>query len=180
MSFSNNERVLLINQFQILSLLYEIKGDKSTAEDYEVATEGVLSGLGDWAFENIGLPQPLEKEMDKDDQEYVIGVLNMYNTIYSAYENNLNEEERKNFDIKRIKFIGFDGNDERGLLYFCNYLIDRLKRFSFVGEFIEKQRWERNSHGFGDTELKEMYERYKKLDKSRNFGLKEVNQILGK
>lgn len=118
--------------------------------------------------------------MDKNDQNYVVGVLNMYSSIYGAYNNKLKKEERETFDVNRIKFIGFDGNEGRGLLYFCDYLIDDLKRFTGVGEFIKEHGWERNSHGFGDTELEQMYHRYESIKNFSNFGLKEIEHILGK
>lgn len=156
MEISNMERYFLINQFTILSKLYE-QNDEYLSEKYQNAVDGLNMGVSfEWATQD--LPGFDEDNISKDTEDRVIKVLNMYDFIYSTCTDLSTEEKLKSKDA--LNFVGFDGNSNDGALAFCNFVIDKLKRYQSVKNYIESNGQSFNNHGGFNPGLDSMLERY--------------------
>ncbi|EJF33736.1 hypothetical protein JC2156_05500 [Weissella koreensis KCTC 3621] len=160
LNFTEEQRVLLVNQFEILAKLAKLDGEHDESKSYENASFAVQMGYSyDWAFENTHLQSLGKTHITENDQKYVIDVMNMYNYIYGVY-NELNEEDKKKIPKSELEFKGFDGHEPAYGFY--KFITDDLERFKTVTEFVESNHWDEDSHGFNGN-LNDMVERYLKI-----------------
>lgn len=158
LNFSDEQKIILMNQFSILEDLSILKKDNDSAEEYANAREGIAFGYGDWALE--ALPMYFDDEVSENDKQFVLNALDMYSDVYAAY-NRFDENQKNQITLDDIEFIGFDGNEDTYGFY--SFITRKLNRFNDVVKFIEQNGWEDNSHGY-DGPLKDMVQRYKKID----------------
>ena len=118
MDLSKNERLILINQYRILEALYPDEADYY--RERRVAFERGYSHDYGEAFDI------LYEEMSVEECDEVIDILNMYRVItfsLSGIDNaNLRESDR-------LKFIGFDGNEESSQFGYAQWYINERGRF---------------------------------------------------
>ena len=129
MKLTKLERRLLINQYEILKKLEETDGydDLITIlrEGYTALYGNVVSTLYD------GLPE--------QDCRFVLDVLDMYRALEHYYEDNGDEELKKDLFAR---FAGFDGNNETHMMAFVQFLINGQ------GKFEEQKRRAAETDGF--------------------------------
>ena len=118
MDWSELERQQLINQFLILEKLYPEDADyyakhrKALQEGYKLHYK--------WIFEH------LYEEMSEEECEEVLDILEMYQAFAWSY---MNITGKKEVDDERVKFRGFDGNNESSQLSYTSYFVVELDRF---------------------------------------------------
>ncbi|EJF33735.1 hypothetical protein JC2156_05490 [Weissella koreensis KCTC 3621] len=163
-NFTDEQRVLLINQFEIMSKLAQLNGDKDESKHYSVAANGLVMGYGDWSFEDTHLQNSIDENMSETDKRFVLEVMNMYRDIYATY-NELDPIDRQNVPDSKLRFIGFDGHEDTYGFY--SFITRDLGRFSDVVKFIDDRGWEGDSH-FDDQVLRALLDHYK-LVKDSDF-----------
>lgn len=180
LNFSDEQKVILMNQYSILEDLSLLKGDKKSADEYANARDGIRFGYGDWALTNVSAG--MDNEVSEDDKEFVLSVLDMYSFIYGSYDK-FDEAQKKEISLNDIMFVGFDGNEDTYGFY--RFVTRQLGRYSEVVEFINKHGWDDNSHGL-ESSLPVMLRNYKKFNSSdlitadNNQLFEFVKSILGK
>lgn len=167
---NETERLILINQFEILQRLNPDESD-NYSEKVEVLKEGYEYHYDDLFGE---LSDPLSKE----DSEFVISVLSMFRDITFSKSKLSDEDE---IDLKDIStsFKGFDFNDEfeSKLGFYARFFVEKLDRFK---ELVEEASFDSfNSHGQMLGTYKRNLEQYEIVKQSENytFGNLAVNQI---
>ena len=121
------ERLILANQFKILSIIDE---DNSEGHKYseDIVTHG-YEGFYDELYTGIYDPIPAEICTETSD------ILDMYRGIETGIAS-LKEEEKKGLDLEKIEFKGFDANNDRHY-GFMKFLVDRGGRYDeYKGKYI--------------------------------------------
>lgn len=150
MNLSKYQRMVLINQFRILSKLYP-----DEARDYENKIKVLEFGFS----RNYEWLMPLDNDMPEEACAEVFDILDMFRSIHDSVkkDGNLSDDERQS-----LKFRGFDGNEEPSQYAYARYLMLDEERYSELArecadEFL-------NSH----IPVLDMYRRM--LAKWREFG----------
>lgn len=119
MNLSITERLILINQYEILKRL-----DEGSRVDYdyliEILTEGYTSFYSEF---NQGISDEVPAEV----QRFVFDILGVYRSIEYYKQENPQDQQVKNHLWNH--FQGFDGNDEMEYCSFVRFLIDKADRF---------------------------------------------------
>jgi len=133
MKLSKAERLILANQFQLLSEQDNEYLDKETClqfvtilrEGYELLYDDIFSGM--------------DEEVSAEKCRFVLDVLSMYRIISNSFhrlsETTLTEEV--------IAFAGFDGNEETKEYSFLKFFINDYDRFR---DLKKNKYMEENSH----------------------------------
>lgn len=133
MEFTKKERLQLINQFMILEKLYPEEADYY--EKHRIALEKGFSLHYRWIFEHIWDDLP-ESECRK-----VLDALELYRAITHSFDS---LTEKKTLTQSKIRFPGFDGNNESHHLAYARYFIVDLGRYE---ELVKDQEYpDFNSH----------------------------------
>lgn len=156
------KRFELINQLLILEKLYPEDAD-GYAENRKALEYGFQLHY-DW------LTQNLNDGLSKEECREVLDILEMYRSITFSWKR-LNPAE----DIpRRLRFEGFDGNNEPDLRNYVQYFVIELGRFE---ELTYGQKFPRfNSH----TRMLEIYKKRLAVWKQYDFDLtpKQITSIL--
>jgi hypothetical protein len=135
MKLSKVERLILANQFQLLSVEENDYYSKETCKNYSTI---LLEGY-EFLYDDIfsGMDEIVSSEKCR----FVLDVLNMYRTISNSYL----ELSKKGTDLteRDIAFKGFDGNNETGEYSFLRFFIKDYNRFE---DLEENEFMEFNSH----------------------------------
>lgn len=123
-SLSRVNRWILYNQFEILKLLHEIKGETRDSKEYEKKQEIIGSGY-EWHYNQIS--QHIQSAMEYGDSEEVVTILQMYREIYRVCAH---EVDCSDIDSPYRTFRGFDGNWETDYYVFARFLIEEEGRFT--------------------------------------------------
>jgi len=165
MELSKTERLMLINQFEILEQTnpqdsYYREGRKILESGYKV----LYSEIFDRLYE----------EMSVEDGKFVIDALLMYRNLLDAYEN---LEDKGGLDKTDIKFKGFDGNEETKHYAFTNFFINDFNRFS---EFSENRYGEFNTHSQMIPKYRRMLEVWEQIAEKyeRSLTLEQIKKII--
>ncbi len=118
MNLTKKDRLSLVNQYLILEKLYPEDADYY-AKTRKIFEEGYTLHYDD-AFRG------LDDELSEDDCSFVIDTLDMYDALQHAYKR---LSDRSNIDENRLKFPGFDGNNESQYLAYARFFIEDLGRF---------------------------------------------------
>lgn len=146
-TMEKEQRLILINQFEILKQLNSYDADYYS-EKIEILKEGYEYHYND-VFSEVSNPLP-EKY-----SKFVIDILNMYRDITFS-KNRLSSEDSKSLAEEITYFRGFDFNDslEVRLGSYVQFFVEKLDRFK---ELVEDKDFDGfNSH----LEMTEVYERY--------------------
>lgn len=134
MELSKKDRLLLFNQLEILKYLNPDEADR-----YKVEQKIIANG---YRYHYDELVEGFDDDLDISVSEYVFDVLQMYRSLNNSYEA-LNTEEKSEIDIKRLKFRGFDGNEEGAYYSYASFLLEDYDRY---GEIYDNGKVELNSH----------------------------------
>ena len=164
MQLSLKDRLILSNQFKILQLL-----DPKNKQDYEESIAIVEKGfqqdydrLVEWMYEE--LPEHISKE--------VYSILELYRTITFAYER-LTSEEQARIPSDKLKFRGFDGNNEVQHRSYCLFL---LKDRDLYKELHHNTDY--NTHHPILGKYRMMLEQWNSIGEKRELNVQEIEQIL--
>lgn len=136
MKMTQAERLILANQFELLSMRENNYISKETAkkyskillEGYELLYDDIFSGM--------------DHTVSREKCRFVLDVLNMYRIISNSYINLLKNNTNLSLTEEDIAFKGFDGNGE-GEYNFAKFFIEDYDRF---GDLVENKYMELNSH----------------------------------
>lgn len=154
------ERLILINQYEILSALVP-----SQAKDNRVMLAALRAGYVDRLSVDEWLYDDLEPSIHKD----VFSILEMHRALWFGYMK-LQDKSQVNEDA--IKFAGFDGNYESSYLGYARHLID-----------VEDLYWESrdaagyNSHWPMLPRYIVMLQKWYELGQPRELGLSQIVAI---
>jgi uncharacterized protein len=119
MKFTRVERLILANQYEILSLL-----SKSDADYYAHKRNAVASG---YELEYETLAEDIyEREFSEEQCTFVLDVMSMHEALQLAEKSD------------RTTFMGFDGNNEGSHMayarHFCGSSLEPFKHLQFGGD----------------------------------------------
>lgn len=123
MQLSYVQRVILANQYKILSSLYE---GSSEAESYSKIQESLENGY-ELYYEDALHWQVFEDELTKEDCRLVIRAMDMYWAMQISYER---LEDQTGIKKEDLYFPGFDGNNETKFLGYTQFIVEREGRFT--------------------------------------------------
>ena len=148
---TSTERLILANQYKILS---NIDNKYATSYDAQIKiVEAGIEGMYQILFENIS-----ESIFDKFATEETYQILEMYRQLEPDLSNS------KIPDADKLKFEGFDGNNDKHYIIMSILVID-------MGLYAEYENFDFNSHSSYSLEM------YRKLlAKSKILGIK-YNQV---
>jgi len=147
MKLSKVERLILANQYQLLSneeneyLTKEMCLNYSTIllQGYELLYDDLFSGM--------------DEVVSSEKCSFVGDVLNMYRIISNSFR----RLPRTSLSKEDIAFKGFDGNEETEEYSFLNFLINDYKRYR---ELKENKFMQENSHGHMISRYQEELDTY--------------------
>ena len=125
MELNKFERLLLMNQYRILSLL-----DQSNADHYnklrDALENGYVASYQDDLF--AGILDGLSVEQCA----FVREVMNMYGALQRSYDA---LDDKQGIEEERTKFPGFDSDYELAHLGYARFVIEREGQFSHLQPF---------------------------------------------
>ncbi|GGE47737.1 hypothetical protein GCM10011391_28140 [Pullulanibacillus camelliae] len=169
MELSKVERLLLINQYSILGVL-----DPDNQNDYELNKEILLQGykqnyddLIEWVLDD--LPEEISEE--------VIDILQMYRSLNFSYRG-LDKKEKEKVDPEKLKFKGFDGNDETRYMVYARFFMHKLERFEEL--WGEGKNPDYNTHHSTLSKYRRMLDTWKSISDryDSNLSADKINRIL--
>lgn len=163
------QKLILVNQYKILSDLARLHGDEDEEKSYYNNVELLQHGYSreyEGLFEEIS-----DDELHKEDCDLVWDILELYSYMRSSYK----QLENSSLSETDIEFNGFDGNDESKFLAYCNFIIFKLNRFC---ELTENKK-DFNSHYRVCSKYKKMIERWTEMGKPYNMSEEQIKTILG-
>lgn len=123
MTLTKVERLTLALQCRILAKL-------DTEEGHAYANDAYILEQG-FTSEYINVFGRLDDEISPAQCKYVLDVIQMYSDLNHGY-NRL--ADKTGIDAARLRFRGFDGNNENAELAFADYFINKKGRFTeFAG-----------------------------------------------
>ncbi|SRR6266540_352616 len=137
MPLSKSERLILANQYKILESLEPSERDYAKAIEalengYELAIDDLFSSI----FEGLSSEQC----------RFVIKSMAMYDALQRSYKS---LADKKSIEARKVKFPGFDGNNETELMSYAQFVVEREERFTYL---------ETGDDGFNShTEMSERY-----------------------
>lgn len=165
LELSLKERLLLANQYQILS---RIAGNDLEAGMYNelaiIFTNGYVRDYED----SIEL---FSDELSNEECKFVIDVLELYRDLYWSWEKSI--EIQNNIRKQDVLFKGFDLNDSVQVKYYSYYqfMVGIQGKWNEIKQLIEeKEIAGYNSHGFGPSmsKLSKMISRRLDLKKQKD------------
>ena len=141
---NNTERLILANQYKILSLLEE-------EDSYARLSEQLLEGhewLYSQALDNISEVMPSE------DAEHVLTILGIFGDLRDSYAE---LADKTGIEPHQVVFAGFDGNNESGLRSFARALRTSDRFVETLGDEIK------NSHMPTTDMYKRMIAKWREL-----------------
>lgn len=177
LTFGLKERLILANQYEILSKISEDKSDASYFENLaEIFRSGYTRNYEE-AFRGFE-----ENELSQEDCKFVVDVLNLYRELYKTWEEL--EEVHEILEEDDVLFQGFDGNEEDQYYAYCKFLVEdqglwgELKDLMKEGKINLNSHWPmRNKYENYLLKLKEIQSR-EEYDVSECLTLEEIEYIL--
>lgn len=156
------ERLLLINQFEILQRLNPEEASFYN-EKIEVLREGFEYHYSD-IFDELNEP------LDAQESKFVLDILSMYRDIYFS------KEKIQNYESEKLThFRGFDYNDDREskLGSYARFFVETLDRFQ---ELVEDPDFESfNSHRPMIGQYKRFLSQYEQVKNSQGYKYGNLN-----
>lgn len=179
MQLSHIERVMLANQYKILSLL-----DPDQAEWYEEVREALEQGFESHYME--ALHQTASSEVFGQDKSSLANdAMSLYHALQVSYDR-LEDSEKADIHEAHLDFIGFDGNDEGEFCAYARFRVEREGGFGHLrfagardGEHEGPYTHERyNSHSPMTDAYRKQIERWKQNQDHHNLSAQEIKAIL--
>jgi len=126
MELSKKERLMLINQYRILSIL-----NPDGASSYNVRIKMLENGYSLHYDEMISW---LDDGMSQEQCQEIIDILEMYRCLWHSYKK---LRDKKGISKKDVRFPGFDAKEEERELNYAEFVMYSLKRYK---EFHQRKR----------------------------------------
>lgn len=126
MELSKKERLMLINQYRILSIL-----NPDGASSYNVRIKMLENGYSLHYDEMVSW---IDDGMSREQCQEIIDILEMYRCLWHSYKK---LRDKKDISKKDVKFPGFDAVEEEKELNYAEYVLYDLKRYR---EFHQRRR----------------------------------------
>lgn len=166
MELSKKDRIVLINQYRILSYL-----DSNEAEHYKELIDILENGYQ--IFYSL-IDQWVSEDMPEEKGKFVLDVLSMYRAIEDFKRKNKSElVSGEYFSF----FRGFDGNEETEHMSFTRFLIEIQGKFSEQKPYL-KDNDNLNSHMPTIEKYKSMLAEWNSLGKAYQLTEEQVMIIL--
>ena len=120
MELNKFERLLLMNQYRILSLL-----DQSNADHYDKLRDALENGYV--ASYQDDLFAGMLDGLSVEQSAFVLEVMSMYDALQRSYDA---LDDKQGIEEERTKFPGFDSDYERAHLGYARFVVEREGRFS--------------------------------------------------
>jgi uncharacterized protein YfbU (UPF0304 family) len=167
MELSKKDRIILINQYHILSLL-----DPENSSDYEETIEILQRG---YTIFYSKVDEWVSEDMSVDDGHFVIQILNIYRQIEGYKLKNPDDKEVSEHPYS--VFSGFDGNEESRFFGFTRFLIEKQDKF-----VEQKPYWQKTDGLNSHMPMKDKYERmiakWEETGSGYNFDRDRILEIL--
>ncbi len=168
MGLSKKERLILINQYQILKKLYP-ENLSYFDEIIEILEEG-YEIFYDSLFNSIFDEMPIDKS------RIVLDILDIYRIIEDYKEKNSKDDDviKNSWSF----FNGFDGNNESEYLGFTRFLIEKQHKFT------EQLKYKKDTDSFNShkritlSKYKSMIEKWDELGRKYSLNRDEILEIL--
>lgn len=121
MGLSYTERVLLANQYKILSYL-----DERESGEYDKLREALEEGFEPYYNEALRW-RVYDRTVSEEDGRMVLDSLDVYWAMQRSYEE---LEDKSGIDEKRLDFPGFDGNNEGKFYSYAEFVVEREGRWA--------------------------------------------------
>lgn len=122
--FTPTQRLILYNQFLIMSEQSRLQNDESSAKYYDVFADIISNG---YTHEYDEFNKLIYDEISIDDCKLVWDILSVYEKLqFSAKKTEIDEL------IQSTKFKGFDGNYESELMNYCDFIVNKMERFQYL------------------------------------------------
>lgn len=164
LELSKKDRVLFINQYEILKVL-----DADNADHYEELIEILTNGyaiffskVDEWVFD----------EMDVSQGRLVLDTLDMYRAFANHFRENPGSPSAQH---DWATFRGFDGNEETEYMSFACFLIEKQGKFD---EQRENENVGFNSHSPSLPKYRRMLAAWQDNDRAFDLDAAQVAQIL--
>ncbi|MDC2815432.1 YfbU family protein [Leuconostoc suionicum] len=145
--FTEKERLILANQYQILAELAELRDNKVEAESYRKANKVFYYGYSEkyQDADILGYFEDDNSKISKQGQVEVWNLLKMYDFLIDHYE----EAKKQYPDLKEIQFIGYDANDDKEnvKMNYMRFIFEEENLFKNVKEKFSTGNNSINSHG---------------------------------
>lgn len=164
-NLTNAERLILANQYEILSKLSE---DKYERQSYEKMSSNLKNGYK-WLYEQYF--DVVSENLSADASELVIKTLCLYQALHYSYED---LDDKDGISEHEVKFQGFDGNNETELMGF----VRALKENDRFIDTIENGHL--NSHRPMVNTYKKMVQQWQGFDEEVELTKDQIQQILNK
>lgn len=126
MELSKKERLMLINQYRILSIL-----NPDGAASYNVRIKMLENGYSLHYDEMVSW---LDDGMSREECQEVIDILEMYRCLWQSFRK---LKDKKGIRKNDVRFPGFDAKDEEKQLNYAEFVMYSLKRYR---EFHQRRR----------------------------------------
>ncbi len=167
MELSIKDRLILVNQYKILKMLDEEEEEPRYDELIEILVNGYEIFYSNFVEYFLETPRA--------DSRLVFDVLDMYRAI-----ENYKRENPKDIEIMKHHyghFVGFDGNDEAGLLLFLKFLLEKQRKYDEELAYRESTG-DFNSHAPTIKKYSQMLEKWKELGKKFELSREAVLAII--
>ena len=166
MDLSMKDRLIIANQLKILEKLYP-----EEAKDYSNGRKAIEEG---YKSHYSWLTEGFCDEMSVAESEEVIRILNMYRAITFSYKK---AEDKEGLEESKIKFHGFDGNDEGKQFGYAQYFIVDLGRYDELRGDSEYP--DLNSHYPMLDEYRRMLSIWKSYEDKHFLTIAQIKELLG-
>lgn len=155
MSFTDTERVILANQ-------YEILGKLGNEQAYLDLAENLRDGH-EWIYDQKISVSPI---FTKEQSDFVVSILGLYEVIQDSFDA---LSDKGSLTEDRVKFPGFDGNNEGEYKRFFSALVEN-DQFTHV-------KANTNSHMQKISTYKNMLDKWESLGKGYTLSLDDIEAI---
>ena len=122
MALSKLERLFLANQYRIMGFL-----DEKDRDFYEKIQEALEKGFSDYYEEELfGW---MSEEMSPEESAFVRNAIDVYGSMQTSYDV---LDDKSGIEESKLRFPGFDGNNEGKYLAYADFLREKEDRFTYV------------------------------------------------
>jgi uncharacterized protein YfbU (UPF0304 family) len=161
MELTLKERLLLANQFRILEKLHPEEAGHY-AQNVKILERG-------YALDYQDLFDHFSEGLTVDECREVIEILDMFRMLETAYAR---LDDKSGIDQGKLKFSGFDGNNESTHLGYADFLINTQ------GRWQESQAKDLNSHLPKLESYRRMLQRWESSVDQYNLGKDDILRIV--
>ena len=166
MEITRKDRIILINQYKILSKLYPEDSEHydELREILEDGYEVFYSMIDEW----------VSQDMPESEGKFVLDILDLYRAI-EDYKRISKDQEI--IEHHYSYFLGFDGNNEGQYMAFARFLINKQGKFSEQKDYLLKND-NLNSHTAMVDTYKRFLRNWEDIEKPFKLNAEQIKGIL--